>query len=67
MQVGPDTITINRDDRILVSEPDGRIRSEAEQGFFASDTRYASAYDMWLNGQPPGDPTPGRRTPCASL
>lgn len=53
VQVGPDTITINRDDRILVSEPDGRIRAEAEQGFFASDTRYVSAYDLWLNGRAP--------------
>ncbi len=53
VQVGPSTITINRDDRILVTRPDGRIEADAEQGFFSSDTRFVSAYDVWLNGRPP--------------
>ena len=53
VQVGPDTITINRDDRILVTERDGRVLPEAEHGFFASDTRFLAAYDLSLNGRRP--------------
>lgn len=53
VQVGPDTITINRDDRILVSGPGGRIDTDAEQGFFARDTRFVSAYAVTLNGLQP--------------
>ncbi|MBA3796240.1 MAG: amylo-alpha-1,6-glucosidase [Chloroflexi bacterium] len=53
VQVGPSAITINRDDRILVTGPDARIEADAEQGFFTSDTRFVSAYDLWLNGRSP--------------
>ena len=53
VQVGPATITINRDDRVVVCQPDGRIEREAEEGFFARDTRFVSAYDLWINGQRP--------------
>ncbi|MBA2489566.1 MAG: amylo-alpha-1,6-glucosidase [Chloroflexi bacterium] len=53
VQVGPGNITINRDDRILVSAPDGGIEPDAEQGFFASDTRFVSAYGATLNGRRP--------------
>ncbi|MBA3308396.1 MAG: amylo-alpha-1,6-glucosidase, partial [Chloroflexi bacterium] len=53
VQVGPSPITINRDDRILVTRPDARIEAGEEQGFFTSDTRFVSAYDVWLNGRPP--------------
>jgi len=51
--VGPPTITINRDDRVVVSSPDGRIDAREEQGFFARDTRFISGYDFWINGQRP--------------
>src|SRR5436190_4481712 len=53
IQVGPSTITINRDDRFVVSQPDGRIERQAEEGFFARDTRFVSGYDVFLNGQRP--------------
>jgi glycogen debranching enzyme len=53
VQVGPSTITINRDDRFVVCQPDGRIEPDAEEGFFARDTRFVSAYDVFLNGQRP--------------
>ncbi len=53
IQVGPATITINRDDRVLVTRPDARIEADGEQGLFASDTRFVSAYDVWLNGRAP--------------
>ncbi len=51
--VGPPTITINRDDRVVVCAPDGRIHAHEEQGFFARDTRFISAYDFWINGRRP--------------
>ncbi|MFN8622099.1 MAG: glycogen debranching N-terminal domain-containing protein [Chloroflexota bacterium] len=53
IQVGPDSITISRDDRFLVCSPDGRIAPDAEQGFFASDTRFVSGWDVTLSGQHP--------------
>jgi glycogen debranching enzyme len=51
--VGPSTITINRDDRFVVSQPDARIESIADEGFFCRDTRFISGYDVWLNGKRP--------------
>ena len=53
VQVGPSTITINRDDRVLVCQPDGRIVGDAQDGFFTRDTRFISAYDVWINGSRP--------------
>jgi len=51
IQVGPSTITMNRDDRFVVCQPDGRIERLAEEGFFARDTRFVSGYEVFLNGQ----------------
>ncbi|HYU49430.1 MAG TPA: glycogen debranching N-terminal domain-containing protein, partial [Candidatus Limnocylindria bacterium] len=53
IQVGPATVTINRDDRVVVCQPDGRIEATADEGFFARDTRFVSGYDMWINGARP--------------
>ncbi len=53
IQVGPATITINRDDRVVVCGPDGRISEGAEEGFFARDTRFVSGYGLWINGRRP--------------
>jgi glycogen debranching enzyme len=53
IQVGPATVTINRDDRVVVCQPDGRIEATADEGFFARDTRFVSGYDLWINGQRP--------------
>jgi len=52
VQVGPATITINRDDRVLVCQPDARILGDAD-GFFTRDTRFISGYDLWINGRRP--------------
>jgi glycogen debranching enzyme len=52
VQVGPATITINRDDRVLVCQPDARILGDAD-GFFTRDTRFVSGYDMWINARRP--------------
>ena len=53
VQVGPATITINRDDRVLVCQPDGSILGSADDGFFTRDTRFLSGHRLLLNGQPP--------------
>jgi glycogen debranching enzyme len=53
VQVGPTSITINRDDRFLVCQPDGRILGGADDGFFTRDTRFISGYDLFINGQRP--------------
>jgi glycogen debranching enzyme len=53
IQVGPATVTINRDDRVLVCQPDGRIDPSAQEGFFARDTRFVSGWDLRINGQRP--------------
>lgn len=53
IQVGPSTVTINRDDRVLVCQPDARIETGAEEGFFARDTRFVSGYELYVNGQRP--------------
>jgi glycogen debranching enzyme len=53
IQVGPSTITMNRDDRFVVCQPDGRIERQAEEGFFARDTRFVSGYELFVNGQRP--------------
>ena len=52
VHVGPSSITTNRDDRILICQPDGRITGEAD-GFFTRDTRFISGYDLWINGTRP--------------
>jgi glycogen debranching enzyme len=53
IQVGPSTVTINRDDRVLVCQPDGRLDPSAEQGFFARDTRFVAGWELLINGRPP--------------
>lgn len=52
VQVGPSTITINRDDRVLICQLDGRILGDAD-GFFTRDTRFISGYDLFINGRRP--------------
>ena len=52
VQIGPSTITINRDDRVLVCQPDGRVVGDAD-GFFTRDTRFISGYEMRINGVRP--------------
>jgi len=51
--VGPPTVTINRDDRVVVCQPDGRIDAAEQEGFFARDTRFISGYDFSINGVRP--------------
>lgn len=50
VQVGPSTITINRDDRVVVTQMDGRILGTPEDGFYTRDTRFISGWDLTING-----------------
>ena len=52
VQVGPPTITINRDDRVLVCQEDGSVSGESD-GFFTRDTRFISGYELRINGRRP--------------
>ncbi|HVL53468.1 MAG TPA: glycogen debranching N-terminal domain-containing protein, partial [Vitreimonas sp.] len=51
--VGPSTVTINRDDRVVVCHPDATIGRAHDEGFFARDTRFVSGYGLWINGTRP--------------
>ena len=53
VQVGPSSITINRDDRFVVCQPDGRILGGPDDGFFTRDTRFISAWELRINGRRP--------------
>ncbi|HET7473177.1 MAG TPA: glycogen debranching N-terminal domain-containing protein [Candidatus Limnocylindrales bacterium] len=53
VQVGAASVTINRNDRFLVCQPDGRILGAADDGFFSRDTRFISGYDLRINGRRP--------------
>jgi glycogen debranching enzyme len=48
VQVGPSVITIHADDYVVVCEPDTKMSSTKEQGFFAHDTRFVSGYRLKL-------------------
>jgi glycogen debranching enzyme len=50
---GVPTITINRNDRFVVSALDARIDGSGSEGFFAADTRFVSGYRMLVNGRDP--------------
>jgi glycogen debranching enzyme len=47
------TITINRNDRFVVSAHDGRIDGAGSHGFFAADTRFVSGHAIKINGRDP--------------
>jgi glycogen debranching enzyme len=51
--VGPSTVTINRDDRVVVCAQNGTIDGLRDEGFFARDTRFVSGYGLWINGLRP--------------
>ncbi len=48
IRVGPMAVTIHSDDEVLVCDPDGRMSSTKEQGYFARDTRFVSGYRLKL-------------------
>jgi glycogen debranching enzyme len=50
--VGPPLITINRGDTFVLSEADGSITAETDQGIYSRDTRYVSNYEIFADGEP---------------
>src|SRR5215813_6574350 len=49
--VGPPLITINRGDTFVLSEADGSITANTDQGIYSRDTRYVSNYEMFADGE----------------
>jgi len=49
--VGPALVTINRGDTFVLSEPDGCITANTDQGIYSRDTRYVSNYEIFLDGE----------------
>lgn len=52
ISVGPAVLTINQGSTFMVTDLDGQIAADGEQGIFASDTRFVSYYDIAANGTP---------------
>ena len=52
VQVGPSQISIHQGQTVLVSEPDGQIRSPSEKGLYFLDTRVVSSWTIYANGEP---------------
>jgi glycogen debranching enzyme len=49
--VGPPLITINRGNTFVLSEPDGSVAADTDQGFYCRDTRYVSNYELYADGE----------------
>lgn len=49
--VGPPLVTINRGDTFVLSEPDGSITANTDQGIYSRDTRYVSNYEISADGE----------------
>src|SRR5579862_7519618 len=52
LSVGLPVLTINHGSTFMVTELDGQITSESEQGVFDDDTRFLNYYAIFANGQP---------------
>lgn len=49
--VGPPLVTINRGGTFVLSEPDGCITANTDQGIYSRDTRYISNYEIFADGE----------------
>jgi glycogen debranching enzyme len=49
ISVGPPVLTINQGNTFMVTDLRGEIHPQAEQGIFAHDTRFVSAYRVTIN------------------
>jgi glycogen debranching enzyme len=52
VSVGPSVLTINHNSTFMVTNLNGEIAAESEQGVFASDTRLLSYYAISANSEP---------------
>ena len=53
IRVGPANLTIHADEQFLVCAPDASMAPQNQQGYFSSDTRIASRYQLTLADTPP--------------
>ena len=51
ISVGPPVLTINNGATFIVTDLNGEIAADSEQGLFAGDTRFLSYYSISTNGQ----------------
>lgn len=51
INVGPPVLTVNQGNTFMVTDLDGQIIAETEQGLFSEDTRYVSYYAISANGE----------------
>jgi len=52
LTVGPPVITINQDVTFMVTDLNGEISSETEQGIFCGDTRFVNHYRVLASDTP---------------
>ena len=52
ISVGPPVLTINQGSTFMVTDLNGEIAPDSEQGVFAADTRFVSRYAIFANGLP---------------
>jgi glycogen debranching enzyme len=52
VSVGPPVLTINQGGTFMVTDLDGQIVTESEQGVFAGDTRFLTYFAIAANGEP---------------
>ena len=52
ISVGPDQLTLNIGEVVLISESDGQIRQPSERGLFYRDTRLISEWMATVDGRP---------------
>lgn len=51
INVGAPVLTINQGNTFMVTQQDGQIMADGEQGVFTSDTLFVSYYAIFANGQ----------------
>ena len=52
LSVGPAVLTLNQGSTFMVTDLNGEIAADSEQGVFAGDTRFVSYYAVSANGVP---------------
>ena len=52
ISVGPPVLSINQGSTFMVTDLDGSITAQSDQGIFAGDTRFVSYYEIFANGEP---------------
>lgn len=50
INIGPPVLTINHGSTFMVTDLNGEIAADSEQGVFARDTRFVSYYAIFANG-----------------